>query len=122
MIHPLMMLLSLASSAAGAAEPYPTMAAIELYRAPSRDAEIALARSAAPPSLSDDAEILVFGAKGYETAVPGKNGFTCLVERSWGADAKLSPVFGGPLGTEPTSLFIVEVPHWSDGSPGPMEH
>ena len=212
---------------APAAESYLTMAPLDQYRMPDRDAEIALARSAAPQSLSDDAEILVFGTKGYETAATGKNGFTCLVERSWGADfddaefwnpkirgpicfnaagahsilsvylertgwvlagtsreemltrtrsavtanqitppdtgamcymmskdaylsdkggagghwhphlmfylpkteeaswganAKLSPVFGGPLGTEPTSLFIVEVPTWSDGSPGPVDH
>jgi len=215
-------LASLSGGLAQASQPYPSMAPLDQYRMPSREAEIALARSAAPPSLSDDAEILVFGAKGYETAAPGKNGFTCLVERSWGADfddaefwnpkirgpicfnaagarsilpiyrqrtewllagasreemlkrtqaavaakqinppetgamcymmskqaylsdkdgagghwhphlmfylpkieeaawganAKQSPVFGGPLGTEPTSLFIVEVPNWSDGSP-----
>jgi hypothetical protein len=45
--------------------------------------EIALARSAAPASISADAEVLVLGNRGYETAVPGKNGFVCLVERSW---------------------------------------
>jgi hypothetical protein len=48
-----------------------------------RGAEIALARSAAPPSVSADAEVLVLGRKGYETAVKGKNGFVCVVERSW---------------------------------------
>jgi hypothetical protein len=48
-----------------------------------RAAEIALARSAAPVSISADAEILVLGRKGYETAVKGKNGFVCVVERSW---------------------------------------
>jgi hypothetical protein len=47
------------------------------------EAEIALARSAAPPSVSRDAEVLVLGRKGYETAVKGKNGFVCIVERSW---------------------------------------
>jgi hypothetical protein len=45
--------------------------------------EIALARSAAPSAISRDADVLVLGAHGYETAVKGKNGFTCLVERSW---------------------------------------
>jgi hypothetical protein len=45
-----------------------------------RQAEIALARSAAPPSISADAEVLV---PGYETAVKGTNGFVCFVERSW---------------------------------------
>ena len=47
------------------------------------DDEIALARSAAPASISADAEVLVLGHRGYETAVQGKNGFVCLVERSW---------------------------------------
>ncbi len=46
-------------------------------------AEIALARSAAPPSISNDATILVLGAHGYTAAHEGKNGFTCLVERGW---------------------------------------
>ncbi len=48
-----------------------------------RDAEIALARSAAPESISRDAEVLVLGRHGFETAVKGKNGFVCTVERSW---------------------------------------
>ena len=65
--------------------PYPTMAPIEQYRIANRDDEIALARSAAPPSISADAEVLVLGSRGFETAVKGKNGFVCIVERSWGA-------------------------------------
>ena len=48
-----------------------------------RDAEIALARSAAPKAISDDAEVLVLERQGYKTAVKGTNGFVCLVERSW---------------------------------------
>lgn len=48
-----------------------------------RDAEIALARSAAPESISRDATVLVLGARGYETAVHGTNGFLCVVERGW---------------------------------------
>jgi hypothetical protein len=48
-----------------------------------RNAEIALARSAAPPSISEDATVMVLGRHGYETAVEGKNGFLCIVERSW---------------------------------------
>ena len=62
---------------------YPSMASIEQYLIPDRNAEIALARSAAPESISSDAEILVLGWRGYETAREGKNGFVCLVERSW---------------------------------------
>jgi hypothetical protein len=48
-----------------------------------RGDEIALARSAAPASISADAEVLVLGNRGYETAAQGRNGFVCLVERSW---------------------------------------
>lgn len=62
---------------------YPAMAPIEQYRFASTADEIAAARSAAPKSISADAEILTLGAHGYETAVKGKNGFTCMVERSW---------------------------------------
>src|SRR5580698_4565536 len=64
-------------------DPYPSMAAVAQYHMPNRDEEIALARSAAPASISNDAEILVLGDRGYETAVKGKNGFVCLVERAW---------------------------------------
>ncbi|MGA7408947.1 MAG: hypothetical protein WBW33_00585, partial [Bryobacteraceae bacterium] len=63
---------------------YPSMAPLDRYLM-ERDAEIALARSAAPESISNDAEIVVLGRHGYETAVKGKNGFTCMVERSWAA-------------------------------------
>jgi hypothetical protein len=48
-------------------------------------AEIALARSAAPEFISQDAEVMVLGRHGYETAVKGKNGFVCVVQRSWAA-------------------------------------
>jgi hypothetical protein len=62
---------------------YPSMASIEQYLMPDRNAEIALARSAAPESISSDAKILVLGWRGYETAIEGRNGFVCMVERSW---------------------------------------
>lgn len=64
---------------------YPTMAPVERYLMEDRNSEIALARSAAPESISRDAEVLVLGRKGYETAIKGKNGFVCIVERSWTA-------------------------------------
>lgn len=64
---------------------YPNMAPVAQYMIASRDAEIALARSAAPESISGDAEVLVLGAHAYETAVKGKNGFVCMVLRSWTA-------------------------------------
>jgi hypothetical protein len=63
--------------------PYPKMAPLDQYLMSDRNAEIALARSAAPPSISQDAEVMVLGRHGYETAVKGKNGFVCLVWRSW---------------------------------------
>ena len=62
---------------------FPSMAPIEQYRMTSQADEIALARSAAPASISGDAEVMVLGNHGYETAAKGKNGFTCLVLRSW---------------------------------------
>jgi hypothetical protein len=65
---------------------YPNMAPIEQYLM-DRDAEIALARSAAPEVIAKDAEVLVLGRKGYETAVRGKNGFVCVVDRSWTSEA-----------------------------------
>jgi len=65
--------------------PYLAMAPIEQYRIADAQTEVALARSAAPPSVSNEAEILVLGERGYETAVKGKNGFVCFVERSWAA-------------------------------------
>jgi hypothetical protein len=63
--------------------PYPNMAPIDQYLMADRNAEIAMARSAAPEAVSRDAKILVLGRRGYETAVEGKNGFVCVVERSW---------------------------------------
>ena len=62
--------------------PYVKMAPVEQYLM-DRDAEIALARSAAPESISRDAEVLVLGRYGFEAAVKGKNGFVCIVERAW---------------------------------------
>ena len=74
---------------------YPAMAPVEQYRIADPRAEIALARTAAPPSVSDDATVLVLGAHGYETAVKGKNGFVCFIERSWTAGFD-DPVFWDP--------------------------
>jgi hypothetical protein len=63
--------------------PCQSIAPLEQYLIADRDAEIALARSAAPESISRDAGVLVLGGHGYETAVKCKNGFVCVVERSW---------------------------------------
>ena len=72
--------------------PYSTMAPLDQYLMSDENSEIALARSAAPASISDAAEVMVLGRHGYSTAVKGRNGFLCLVERSWGA-AIDDPVF-----------------------------
>ena len=74
---------------------YPSMAPVDQYLMEDRDAEIALARSAAPESISRDAEVMVLGRHGYEIAVQGKNGFVCMVERSWTAGID-DPVFWDP--------------------------
>ena len=82
------LLLMLASTSYAQAKQalYASMAPADQYLIASRDDEIALARTAAPPSISADADVLVLGAHGYETAVKGKNGFVCFVMRSWTAN------------------------------------
>src|SRR5260221_4204720 len=77
-----------------ATTPYPKMAPIDQYLMADRGAEIALARSAAPESISRDAEVLVLGRHGFETAVKGKNGFVCIVGRGWSSAA--DPDFWNP--------------------------
>lgn len=74
---------------------YPAMASLDQYLMADENAEIALARSAAPPSISGAAEVMVLGRNGYRTAVKGTNGFVCIVERSWGA-ATDEPEFWNP--------------------------
>lgn len=66
---------------------YAKMAPVDQYLMEDRQAEIALARSAAPESISRDAEVLVLGRHGFETAVKGKNGFVCIVGRGWSSAA-----------------------------------
>jgi hypothetical protein len=63
----------LVPKAAAQSDKYSTMAGVDQYLM-ERNAEILLARSAAPDSISSDATILVLGRQGYETAVRGKNG------------------------------------------------
>ena len=63
---------------------YPAAAPLDQYLIPDKASEIALARSAAPASISDGAEVLVLTRDGYVTGVHGGNGFVCLVERAWG--------------------------------------
>jgi hypothetical protein len=85
--------------------PYPAMAPLNQYLIQDEKAEIALARSAAPESISRDAEVLVLGRTGYETAIQGKNGFVCLVERSWTAPID-DPNFWNPKLRAPICLNV----------------
>jgi hypothetical protein len=94
--------------------PYPSMAPLDQYLMADRDAEIALARSAAPEAISRDADVLVLGRHGYETAVKGKNGFVCAVERAWmgpfdgdGADNFWNPKVRGPVCFNPPAARSV---------------
>jgi hypothetical protein len=70
------------TKAFAAAPAYPAMAPLKQYLMPEA-AEIALARSAAPPSVSGGATVMVLTPHGYTTAVKGSNGFVCMVVRSW---------------------------------------
>jgi hypothetical protein len=63
--------------------PYPSMAPLDQYLIGDRNAEIALARTAAPSSISQDATVVVLGPQGFENGAEGKNGFICIVERAW---------------------------------------
>ena len=90
--------------------PYAQMAPIDQYLM-TESAEIALARSAAPASISGDATIVVLKQHGYETAVKGKNGFVCIVERSWMAPFDWpefwNPKMRGPICFNPPAVRSV---------------
>jgi hypothetical protein len=62
----------------------PARPAIGDYLMP-RDAELALARSAAPANVSDRATIKVLTTSGFQVAEKGDNGFVCMVMRGWSA-------------------------------------
>ena len=76
-------------------DPYPAMAPLAQYLMPDENAEIALARSAAPKSISDAADVMVLRRDGYATAQRGSNGFVCMVQRSWAATTD-APEFWNP--------------------------
>lgn len=71
------------------------------YLIPDRAAEVALARSAAPASISDSATVLVLTRTGFVEAARGTNGFTCLVLRS----------FLGKIGDPDTWHPIIRAPN-----------
>jgi len=86
---------------------YSSMAPLDQYLM-ERSAEISLAQSAAPPSISQDAEVMVLGRHGYETVVKGKNGFMCIVERGWTAGINdpdfWNPHLRGPICFNPPAV------------------
>ncbi len=90
---------------------YPSMAPLDQYLIADSNAEIALARSAAPESISRDAKVLVLGRHGYEAAVEGKNGFVCVVERGWMSPADApefwNPKLRGPICFNPQAVRSV---------------
>jgi hypothetical protein len=90
--------------------PYARMAPIAQYLMTESD-EIALARSAAPASISGDATIMVLTQNAYITAVKGKNGFVCIVERSWMAQWDFpefwNPKMRGPVCFNPAAVRSV---------------
>jgi hypothetical protein len=89
-IVPTALMLSFLARAQGTSGPYASMAPLDRYLIADRNAEITLAKSAAPKSISDNADVMVLERQGYKTAAKGTNGFVCMVERSWTAP------FGNP--------------------------
>lgn len=63
-----------------------TLQRLAPYLPQSTQSEVALARTAAPATVSSKASIFVFGPSGYRLELKGSNGFACLVERSWAKD------------------------------------
>src|ERR1700726_3154602 len=57
-----------------------------------QDAEIALAKSAAPDYVSDHATIKIFTASGFQTVHEGDNGFVCMVMRGFTGAPTYTPV------------------------------
>jgi hypothetical protein len=86
---------------------YPAMAPLDQYLM-ERPAEIALAKSAAPPSIADKATVLVLTRHGYEVAIKGDNGFVCAVERAWMSQYDFpgfwNPRMRGPLCFNPPAV------------------
>lgn len=92
---------------AGSEQPYAPFSAYQM----SQQSEVALARSAAPSSISTHATIEVLTSKGYEVAIKGDNEFTCMVLRSWSAapnpdDTRYAPI-RAPICFDPNAAKTV---------------
>ena len=70
-----------AASVRGQSAKYPPLSEYMM----ARDAEIALAKSAAPDNISGHATIKVLTASGFQAVHDGDNGFVCMVMRGWSA-------------------------------------
>jgi hypothetical protein len=94
-----------------ASDQYARMAAVEQYLMADSGAETAMARSAAPEAIARDATVLILETGGYRTVVDGKNGFTCLVERSWmspfDSPEFWNPKIRGPICYNPAAVRTV---------------
>jgi hypothetical protein len=85
----LLLLIGLRAAGASAQEAkYPPLSEYMM----ARDAEIALAKSAAPDFVSDHATIKVFTASGFQTAHEGDNDFVCIVMRGFTGAPTFTPV------------------------------
>jgi hypothetical protein len=97
------------TSVAQAAD-YPAMAPQDQYMM-DPVAEIALAKSAAPPAIADKATVLVLTPHGYDAAVKGSNGFVCAVERGWMSQYDFkqfwNPHMRGPLCYNPAAVSSI---------------
>lgn len=78
-----LLICALVARAQPAGTRYPKMFPLEQYLIADQHTEIALARSAGPKAISENAEVMILDRQGYKTAVKGTNGFVCMVERSW---------------------------------------
>src|SRR5271168_5265844 len=94
-VIPIVFLWAVCARAQPAKASYPVMAPLDQYLIPDEKAEVALARSAAPASISGAADVMVLRRDGYAAAVKGSNGFVCIVERSW-ANTTDDPQFWNP--------------------------
>lgn len=100
----------LGSAAVARAAEYSAMGPLDRYLM-DRSAEIALAKSAAPPSIADQATVMVLTPRGYEIAIKGGNGFVCAVERSWMSQYDFpqfwNPRMRGPLCYNPAAVRTI---------------
>lgn len=74
--------------------------AAQEYTKLDRSEEIRLAMSAGPLSVSKDADVYVLGRRGFEKAVEGSNGFSCMVIRAAADKTILAPHCFSPDATE----------------------